>query len=157
MVTLLSALFLTVVCVMAAAYVATLIVYERDQHTLDAMFVSPLRITEYLNSKIVSLTIPVLVEATTLVLVSLGTLEMNWLLLFVGTALLGGRDDHVRHDPDRQVCHDHGFPELQPWRKPSAPENRGFLRVILDGDRFQRTRPGDLPGRWTCAFGTVEV
>lgn len=88
-VTLLPALFLTAVCVMAAAYIAALIVFERDQHTLEVMFVSPLRPKEYLSSKITTLTVLVLVEGVTLVLVSLGLMETNWLLLVAGTALLG--------------------------------------------------------------------
>ena len=84
----LTVLFLTGVGVMAAAYVAALIVFERDQHTLDAMFVSPLRLTEYLNSKIATLTVLVLVEGVTGVLASLGVLGTNWLPLVVGSALL---------------------------------------------------------------------
>jgi fluoroquinolone transport system permease protein len=88
-VTLLMVLFLTAVCVMAAAYIAALVVFERDQHTLNALFVSPLRLTEYLNSKIITLTTLVTVEGVTLVLVSLGAVGTNWSLLIAGTALLG--------------------------------------------------------------------
>ena len=86
--TLLPVVFLVGVGIMALFYVAALIVFERDQHTLDAMFVSPLRLTEYLNSKVVTLTALTLVEGATLVLVSLGVLGTNWLLLIVGTVLL---------------------------------------------------------------------
>jgi len=87
--TLVLVLFLAAVCVMAAVYMAALIVFERDQHTLDAMFVSPLRLTEYLNSKVVTLTAVVILEGVILALVSLGALGINWLLLIAGTALLG--------------------------------------------------------------------
>ncbi len=88
-ITLLPVLLLTAVGVMVAFYIAALIVFERDQHTLDAMFVSPLRLPEYLISKIVTLTILVLVEGVILVLVSVEGRGTNWLFLLAGTILLG--------------------------------------------------------------------
>ena len=87
--TVLAVLFLVAVGVMAAAYAAALVVFERDQHTLDAMFVSPLRLGEYLGSKIATLTAVVLVEGVVLVLVAVGLLGTNWPLLLIGAALLG--------------------------------------------------------------------
>lgn len=89
MIRMLPVLFLAAVGVMAAFYVAALIIFERDQHTLDAMFVSPLQLSEYLNSKVLTVTVIVLVEGIVLVLVALGVFGTNWLLLVTGTALLG--------------------------------------------------------------------
>lgn len=73
----------------AFMYIAGLIVFERDQHSLDAILVSPLRLTEYLVSKVVTLTLLVLVEGAILVLVSQGFTAVAWLPLLAGTALLG--------------------------------------------------------------------
>jgi len=87
--TLLPVLFLVGIGATAAGYVAGLIVFERDQHTLDAMFVSPLRLTEYLDSKITTLTALVIVEGAITVLAAQGLLGVNWLLLLLGAALLG--------------------------------------------------------------------
>lgn len=70
-------------------YIAGLIVFERDQHSLDAIFVSPLRLTEYLNAKVSTLTLLVLIEAVVLVLVSQGPTSVAWVPLLVGMALLG--------------------------------------------------------------------
>ncbi|MDA8219453.1 MAG: hypothetical protein M0Z94_17760 [Dehalococcoidales bacterium] len=87
--TMLPMVFLLGVGSTAMMYIAGLIIFERDQHTLDAMFVSPLRLTEYLNSKIATLTLLVLVEGTVVVLAAQGALGLNWLLLLTGAALLG--------------------------------------------------------------------
>jgi len=73
----------------AFVYIAGLIIFERDQHSLDAILVSPLRLTEYLVSKVTTLTLLVLVEGGVLVLVSQGFTAVAWLPLLTGTALLG--------------------------------------------------------------------
>lgn len=93
--TLLPVMFLLAVGGTTFIYIAGLIVFERSEHTLDAMFVSPLRLAEYLASKLISLTLLVLVEGTTLVLLA-GGVEggsyapvINWLLILGGTALMG--------------------------------------------------------------------
>jgi len=44
-------------------YVAALIVFERDEGTINAIMVSPIRIGEYLGSKIISLTLLITVES----------------------------------------------------------------------------------------------
>lgn len=92
--TLLPVMFLLAVGGTTFIYIAGLIVFERAEHTLDAMFVSPLRLAEYLASKLISLTLLVLVEGTTLVLLA-GGVEgayapvINWLMILGGTALMG--------------------------------------------------------------------
>lgn len=94
--TLMPILFLLAVGGTTFIYIAGLIVFERGEHTLDAMFVSPLRLAEYLSSKLLSLTLLVLVEGTTLVLLAQGaagdgaySTVINWLLILGGTALMG--------------------------------------------------------------------
>lgn len=94
--TLLPVMFLLAVGGTTFIYIAGLIVFERSEHTLDAMFVSPLRLVEYLASKLISLTLLVLIEGTTLVLLAQGITPggayapiVNWLLILGGTALMG--------------------------------------------------------------------
>lgn len=93
--TLLPVMFLLAVGGTTFIYIAGLIVFERSEHTLDALFVSPLRLAEYLASKLISLTLLVLVEGTVLVLLSGGITNgafapvVNWGLILGGTALMG--------------------------------------------------------------------
>lgn len=94
--TLLPVMFLLAVGGTTFIYIAGLIVFERSEHTLDALFVSPLRLAEYLASKLISLTLLVLVEGTVLVLLAQGfagdgaySTVINWLLILGGTALMG--------------------------------------------------------------------
>lgn len=69
-------------------YIAGLIVFERDQHTLEAQLISPLKLTEYLNSKLISLTLLLLFEGTVMVIAAQGFSDVNWLLVIGGTILM---------------------------------------------------------------------
>lgn len=48
-------------------YVAGLIIFEKDEGTLSAVIVSPLRTTEYLGSKIITLTLLAMLEAAVMI------------------------------------------------------------------------------------------
>ncbi len=77
-------------------YVAAMIIFEKDEGTLKAIIVSPLRPSEYLWSKIITLTALATLEAVvmiggTMLLMSLSeTLTLpNLLLLFLGVVAIG--------------------------------------------------------------------
>lgn len=57
-------------------YVAGMILFEKDENTLNAVIVSPLRVVEYLWSKIISLSILAMIEG--LVMISGAMLILSW-------------------------------------------------------------------------------
>ncbi|OCL26463.1 hypothetical protein U472_10725 [Orenia metallireducens] len=67
-------------------FIGGLILLEKDENTLDCLVATPLRIREYLISKMVSLTILGLLASMIIVLFSYGT-EFNYLLLISGIVL----------------------------------------------------------------------
>lgn len=69
-------------------YVAGLVIFEKDEHTMDAMLVSPLRLNEYMASKVITLTLLVIVESLLAVALSYGLGGFNPLLLIGGIALM---------------------------------------------------------------------
>ena len=64
-------------------FIAALILLERDEGTLTAQSVSPLRSMEYLLSKAISLALLALVENTVIVLLFIG-FDFNWGLMILG-------------------------------------------------------------------------
>jgi fluoroquinolone transport system permease protein len=69
-------------------YTAGLLIFEKDQQTLDAMLVSPLRLSEYMASKIITLTILGLVESLIILILSHGLMGVNLGPLLAGLILL---------------------------------------------------------------------
>lgn len=67
-------------------FIGGLILLEKDENTLDYLLVTPLRIREYLISKMVSLTVLALLASVIIVIFSYGTI-FNWLLLLSGIVL----------------------------------------------------------------------
>lgn len=65
-------------------YVGAMIVFERDEGTLDAVVVSPLRHHEYLTSKVVTLTVLTLIEKIILLLLLDGFDGYNMILFLSG-------------------------------------------------------------------------
>ena len=57
-------------------YVAAMIIFERDEGTMNALIASPLRTSEYLWSKIITLTVLATLEA--IVMIGGATLIMRW-------------------------------------------------------------------------------
>lgn len=76
--------FLFVVGSSTLLYVAALILFERDEGTLDALLVSPLRLPEYINAKIISLSVLVLFESGITVVLAYGLHDMNVIWLAAG-------------------------------------------------------------------------
>lgn len=70
------ALMLLVIGGSTMLYVAALIIFERDEATINAVIVSPLRTTEYLFAKIFSLLILITVECITMIG---GSMFLIWL------------------------------------------------------------------------------
>lgn len=68
-------------------FIAGLVLYEKDEATLYALIVSPLRFREYLTSKLVSLTALALVLSALLVTIAFG-FSANWPYVLLGTALM---------------------------------------------------------------------
>lgn len=70
-------------------YVAGLVIFEKGEHTLDAVLVSPLRLDEYMISKMVTLTGIATLESLIIVALSAGFTGYNVALLFAGVVLMG--------------------------------------------------------------------
>jgi fluoroquinolone transport system permease protein len=70
-------------------FVAAMILFERAEGTLDAVRVSPLRLDEYLASKIVTLTTFALVESLIVLLIAFGADGFDVLPLIGGILALG--------------------------------------------------------------------
>ena len=73
-------------------FIAALILFEKQEHTLDALITTPLRPDEYLSAKIISLSLLALVEIGVIVLTGwiiwYGPAGINWLWLVLGTMLM---------------------------------------------------------------------
>jgi fluoroquinolone transport system permease protein len=67
-------------------FIAGMVLFEKDEHTLSAMVVTPLRFWEYLLSKVITLTALALVASLTLALATYGV-GFNLPLLALGTIL----------------------------------------------------------------------
>jgi len=65
-------------------YIAGIVIFEKDERTLDALIVSPLRHMEYLISKMVTLGMVATVEGIVVVLFSYGFANMNPVMLIIG-------------------------------------------------------------------------
>jgi len=61
------ALLLTVIGGSTMMYVAGMILFEKDEHTINAIIVSPLRSAEYLWAKVISLTVLATIESVIMV------------------------------------------------------------------------------------------
>jgi fluoroquinolone transport system permease protein len=74
-------------------FVAGQIIFERDDNTLDALTVSPLRTAEYMNSKIISLTFLSTLESTIVFVgayvLRFGIADVNLILLYTGLIMMG--------------------------------------------------------------------
>ncbi len=82
-------LFLFTVSGTTMLYVAGLVIFEKDERTLEAVTVSPIRLSEYMLSKLVTLTFLAVVESLVVVGLTYGLsgLNIGWLVL--GVILLG--------------------------------------------------------------------
>lgn len=69
-------------------FVAGMVTYEKDEHTMAAQIITPLRDTEYLISKVLSLLLVVLMESTIVLLLSYGPLGLNPFWLLCGVVLM---------------------------------------------------------------------
>ncbi len=72
--------------VLGFAFLGGLVLFEKRQGTLEAMTVTPLRIRDYLISKVVSLTALALVTSLVIVVAGFGT-AVNWPILAAGVVL----------------------------------------------------------------------
>jgi fluoroquinolone transport system permease protein len=70
-------------------YVAGLVIFEKGEGTLDALIVSPLRLDEYMVSKLVTLTFIAVLESLLIVAVAYGLTGFNAVLLVAGLVLIG--------------------------------------------------------------------
>ncbi len=70
-------------------FVAAMIMLERGDRTLEAVRITPLRLDEYLTSKVVTLTTFALLESAIIVVIAYGPIDFDLPTLLVGTALLG--------------------------------------------------------------------
>lgn len=87
--TVLPLLFLFAVGGTALLYVAGLVIFEKDERTLEAVIVTPLSVPEYMVAKIVSLALLALVESVVVVLLTAGLDGYQPLPLLLGVLLLG--------------------------------------------------------------------
>jgi fluoroquinolone transport system permease protein len=67
-------------------FIAGMILFEKGEHTLEALVVTPLRFREYLSAKLTTLTLLALVVSLVVVVSAYG-FGFNLLLLLLGTAL----------------------------------------------------------------------
>jgi fluoroquinolone transport system permease protein len=67
-------------------FIAGMILFEKGEHTLEALVVTPLRFREYLSAKLATLTLLALVVSLVVVVSAYG-FGFNLLLLLLGTAL----------------------------------------------------------------------
>ena len=70
-------------------FVAGMVLFEKGEHTLDAIVVSPLSVPVYLLSKIVTLTTFALVETTILLVIGFGVTGFSPWLLALGALTVG--------------------------------------------------------------------
>lgn len=70
-------------------YVGGLIIFEKDEHTLDSVIVSPLRLHEYIISKVSTLSLLASIESIIVVLLLQRVSGYNPILLLIGIFALG--------------------------------------------------------------------
>ena len=70
-------------------FMAALIIFERDQGTLSAQSITPLRFHEYLASKLTSLSVFAAVESLLLLALAGALAQIHWPALFWAIAVLG--------------------------------------------------------------------
>lgn len=70
-------------------YVAGLIIFEKDEHTLEAVIVSPVRTNEYMISKVITLTFLATLESVIVLVLAYGLTGYNIALLLAGIILMG--------------------------------------------------------------------
>lgn len=86
------------------AFVAAMLMLERGEGTLDAIRVTPLRIGEYIGSKVATLTAFSAVESLIILFVAGGGADVGFAVLLAGIALMGifntlvGIAQAARHD-----------------------------------------------------------
>lgn len=68
----------------AYVFVAGMVIYEKDEGTLDAQIVTPLRVDEYLLAKALSLLIVVLIESFVVLFIAYGFTGYNPVMLLLG-------------------------------------------------------------------------
>ncbi len=86
---LLPMLFLFAIGGTTMLYVAGLLIFEKDEHTLEAIIVTPVRVSEYLTSKIITLTFLATLESIVVVALTYGLADLNLGLLLAGLILMG--------------------------------------------------------------------
>ena len=67
-------------------FVGALLLLERDENILEGLFVTPLRVGEYLAARVVSLAVLALITAFIIAVIALG-FNFNFILLFLGLTL----------------------------------------------------------------------
>jgi len=72
----------------AYVFVAGMVIFEKEEGTLDAQIVTPLRVDEYLTAKTLSLLIVVLLESLIVLFIGYGFTGYNPALLFLGLIVL---------------------------------------------------------------------
>jgi len=68
-------------------FVGVLVLFEKSENTLSSLVVTPMKVWEYLSSKIISLTILATVSALIFVILATSSFDFNYLYLFVGIIL----------------------------------------------------------------------
>lgn len=82
-------LFLFAVSGTTMLYVAGLVIFEKDERTLEAVIVTPVRISEYITSKVITLTFLALIESLVVLVLTYGIGTYNILPMLVGIILMG--------------------------------------------------------------------
>jgi len=85
----LPAFFLLILGGSTYMFVAAMIMLERGDRTLEAVRITPLRLGEYMTSKVVTLTAFTLVESAIIVIIAWGVRDIAVLPFVVGIVLLG--------------------------------------------------------------------
>jgi fluoroquinolone transport system permease protein len=70
-------------------YVAGLVIFEKDERTLEAVIVTPIRIGEYMISKLITLTFLAALESVIVLALAYGLTGFNAALLLAGIILMG--------------------------------------------------------------------
>lgn len=70
-------------------FVAGMVILEKAEHTIDAQLVTPLRVSEYLSSKLLTLTLFALLECVIIVAIAWGPSEIRIVPLLAGILFMG--------------------------------------------------------------------
>lgn len=73
--------------VIGIMFVGALVLFEKGENTLQSLVVTPMKIWEYLSSKIISLTILAAISALLFVILATNSFDFNYFYLFVGIIL----------------------------------------------------------------------